>query len=87
MSDSNDRDMHNQSETTEMLKAQVRYAVREEMAQGLSDVVFRRTELGSAGHPGDAALQVCADVLSKELGWDENQAQRELTMVKRRFPR
>src|SRR6185437_10016205 len=41
---------------TQVLAAEVVYAAREEMAPCLADVVFRRTELGTAGHPGEAAL-------------------------------
>lgn len=64
-----------------VLKAAVRYAVREEMALKLADVVFRRTELGSAGNPGVAALMECAAVMADELGWDEATTQRELADV------
>ncbi len=45
-----------------VLKAQAVYAVRNEMAQKLADVVLRRTELGMLGHPGPDALRaVCRD--------------------------
>jgi glycerol-3-phosphate dehydrogenase len=87
MPDSGGRPIHAESESTKILKAEVRYAVREEMARRLSDVVFRRTELGTAGFPGDGPLEVCADLLSKELGWNENETQQEMGMVRRLFPR
>jgi glycerol-3-phosphate dehydrogenase len=64
-----------------LLKAEVLHGVRMEMAQKLSDVVFRRTELGSAGHPGKAALQACADAMSAELGWDNKRTCQELQEV------
>lgn len=64
-----------------VLKAEVIYAVREEMAQKLSDVVFRRTELGSAGYPGDRYLQLCAEIMSTELGWSRTRIQQELQEV------
>jgi glycerol-3-phosphate dehydrogenase len=35
----------------QVLDAQITYAIKEEMAQRLVDVVFRRTELGTAGPP------------------------------------
>jgi glycerol-3-phosphate dehydrogenase len=35
------------------IKAEVIHGVRQEMAQKLSDIVFRRTDLGTAGHPGE----------------------------------
>jgi glycerol-3-phosphate dehydrogenase len=50
-----------------VLKAEVVHAVREEMAQKLTDVVQRRTELGAAGPPDEAALGVCADLMGKSL--------------------
>jgi glycerol-3-phosphate dehydrogenase len=69
-----------------VLKAEVVHAVREEMAQKLSDVVLRRTELGTGGHPGDVALRACADVMAAELGWDETRRQKELREVRAAFP-
>jgi len=61
-----------------VLAAEVIHAVREEMALKLSDVVRRRTELGSAGHPGNAALRQCAKLMSEELGWDADQIENEI---------
>jgi glycerol-3-phosphate dehydrogenase len=63
------------------LKAEIVHAVREEMAQKLADVVFRRTELGTGGHPGGAALQSCADLMASELKWDRRHVEQELTEV------
>lgn len=51
-----------------LLDAQARFGVREEMAGTLSDLVFGRTDLGTAGHPGAARLERCARVLAGELG-------------------
>jgi glycerol-3-phosphate dehydrogenase len=64
-----------------IIKAQVIYAVREEMAQKLTDVVFRRTGLGTLGDPGKASLQTCASLMADELGWDAQRTQRELMEV------
>jgi len=61
-----------------VLKAEVAHAIKEEMAYTLSDVVFRRTDLATAAHPGEAALIECAEIMAKELGWDENKNQQEL---------
>ena len=46
------------------------HAVRREMAVTLSDVLLRRTGLGSAGDPGDAVVEACAGVMAGECGWD-----------------
>ncbi len=85
--DTGGRVTYNESESTKILIAEVQYGLREEMVQRLSDVVFRRTELGTVGDPGERPLKICADILSKELGWNENQTQQELAMVRRIFPR
>ena len=69
------------------IKAEVLHAVREEMAQKLEDVVFRRTDLGAGGHPGATALQVCADLMTLELEWNESRRQRELEELQVAFPR
>lgn len=70
------------SPDSEILEAEVIYAVREEMAIKLSDVVRRRTELGTAGCPEDAVLRVCADLVGHELGWDEQKRQAEIEETK-----
>ncbi|HSD09611.1 MAG TPA: glycerol-3-phosphate dehydrogenase/oxidase [Candidatus Binatia bacterium] len=71
---------------TEVTGAEVTFAVRREMAAKLADVVFRRTDLGAAGHPGDPALVAAAALVAQELGWDEARIESELAEVRRRFP-
>ena len=61
-----------------VLAAEVRHAVREEMASDLASVVLRRTELGTAGHPSRAVLEACADIVQSELGWSVARKQEEL---------
>jgi glycerol-3-phosphate dehydrogenase len=72
---------------THVLKAEVIHAVRQEMAQKLGDVVFRRTELGTGEHPGEKALQICANLMANELSWSESRVTIELDEVRANFPR
>jgi glycerol-3-phosphate dehydrogenase len=72
--------------TSPTLKAEVIHAVREEMAAKLSDCVFRRTDLGTAGDPGPSALRACAELMAGELGWSRERVESELTEVQTRFP-
>ncbi len=65
--------------------AQVIYAVRKELACALEDVIFRRTGLGTLGHPGDAALQKVARWMEKELGWTHVETQSQLDQVEAVF--
>jgi glycerol-3-phosphate dehydrogenase len=68
------------------LQAEVLHAVRCEMAQNLSDVVFRRTDIATGGYPGDEALAQCVRLLSQELSWSKETASREVNQVRARFP-
>ncbi|MFW2440715.1 MAG: FAD-dependent oxidoreductase [Arenicellales bacterium] len=64
-----------------VIAAEIIYSVRSEMAVSLSDVVFRRTGIGSAGHPGKALLEKIADLLARELSWSEEIKQQEINRV------
>jgi len=70
-----------------VIRAEVSHAVREELALTLPDVVFRRTELGTAGHPGADALETCAALMAQELGWDLARTARELEDTEAMFTR
>lgn len=67
------------------LRAEVVHGVREEMAVKLSDIVLRRTELGSVGHPGSQVLRLCAEVMAAELGWGRARVERELQQVQEAY--
>ncbi|MCP4423578.1 MAG: glycerol-3-phosphate dehydrogenase/oxidase [Chloroflexi bacterium] len=71
---------------TTVLKAEVVHAIRDEVAQKLSDIVLRRTDLGAGEYPGETAVQTCADLMAAELGWDERRTQQEIAEVKAEFP-
>jgi glycerol-3-phosphate dehydrogenase len=59
------------------------HAVREEMAVTLSDVVFRRTELGDPPGPDPAAVARAVQVVGDALGWDEERRVAEEATVLR----
>ncbi len=62
-------------------KAEVVYSIREEMAMKLTDIVFRRTELGTGSKPPRAALKECAAIAAQELDWDRKRVRKELDAV------
>ena len=66
-----------------VLPAEIIYAAREEMVVHLADVVWRRTELGSGGNPGEPVLRAVADLLAKELGWSEQREREEIEQTQR----
>ena len=66
----------------EML-AQVVYAARNEMAQSLNDIIFRRTGLGTLGHPGSEILEKIAHTAAAELQWDNSRIDSEIEAAER----
>jgi glycerol-3-phosphate dehydrogenase len=65
----------------EVWQAEVRYCIKEEMAQTLRDVVLRRTDLGSDGSPNESLLVACAQAMGDELNWGSNKLQEEIQFV------
>ena len=65
-----------------VLRAEIVYAVREEMAHKLADVIQRRTGLGVAGLPDETVLQNCANIMAAELGWSQTQKRQEIDEVR-----
>jgi glycerol-3-phosphate dehydrogenase len=65
------------------LEQRVRRAVTEEMAETLSDVVFRRTELGDPPGPDEDGVRLAARVAGDSLGWDDRRRAEEEAMVLR----
>lgn len=59
------------------LAERARHAVREEQALHLADAVLRRLDLGTAGPPPPADVDVVAAAMAGELRWDGARAERE----------
>lgn len=66
----------------EML-GQVVYAIRHEMALTLKDIIFRRTGIGTLGHPGNDVLNKVARVAAAELKWDKKKTEKELALAEK----
>lgn len=64
--------------TAGFLKAEVDYLIREEMASTLSDIVLRRTGLGTAECPPRKTLTAIADRMATILGWNEERTKKEI---------
>jgi glycerol-3-phosphate dehydrogenase len=73
------------SSARETIEAEVMFTVAREMALTLEDVVFRRTGLGTIGHPGGSCLARCASLMGVQLGWDAARVRAEIQRVEDRF--
>ena len=65
--------------------AEVLFAVRNEMAVTLNDVLFRRTGIGTIGHPGKDVLRRVAELAGKELGWDGDEIKTQIELAEKEF--
>jgi glycerol-3-phosphate dehydrogenase len=69
------------SPTCSVTRAEIVHAVRTEMAIHLADALVRRTEAGTGGHPGEAAVHAAAAVMAEELGWTAARVSEEIADV------
>src|ERR1700722_11484174 len=63
--------------------AQIAFALTEEMALTLEDVVMRRTGLGQFGRPGREVLEKAAGQMAAHLGWNESRKVTEIASLDR----
>jgi glycerol-3-phosphate dehydrogenase len=52
-----------------VLGVEILHAIRDEMALGLDDLLLRRLEIGSTGHPGNEVVRRCVEIAAPEWGW------------------
>ncbi|HKU17128.1 MAG TPA: FAD-dependent oxidoreductase [Steroidobacteraceae bacterium] len=69
------------------LLAEIRYAMEQEMAVKLEDVVMRRTELAAGSHPGRHALEAAAMTMGQHLRWSDSRIREELSATERTLSR
>jgi len=69
------------------IAAEAIFCARYEMLVHLDDFVFRRTGLGTIGNPGRIAMERCAALIGRELGWSTDRRKLEVEATISRFPR
>ena len=63
----------------------MKHFVQNEMAAKLSDIIFRRTDLGTAECPSLECLNRVADIMSDIMGWDASRKEIEIAEVLKRY--
>ena len=61
-----------------VLAAEIVFAIREEFAKTLTDIVFRRCMVGLDHDQGRPLYAAIADIAANEFGWDSNEKSRQL---------
>lgn len=78
-----DKKFANPLNTDGEMPAQALYAVKEEMARTLTDILIRRTGIGTLGNPGLNVLEAVAEIAARELKWSTTRVDHEMeTAVK-----
>jgi glycerol-3-phosphate dehydrogenase len=72
---------------TGAIRAEVLFAFRAELAQGLDDLLLRRTMVGYNSHVAIGADEAAAEVARRHLAWDEDRAREEVERYRRAIAR
>ncbi len=76
-------DINNQINDDNLIKTQIDYAIKEEMAQKLTDVIFRRLTLNFDDIKSN--LSQYSRIMAKELNWDDSKIKKEEDEVSSKF--
>ena len=66
--------------------AEIVFAIRFEGARRLTDVVLRRTDLGSGSCPSDACIEQCARIMRAEMDWSVETERLEIDNLRACYP-
>lgn len=64
--------------TVGVLKAEISFVLDNEMVSTLSDLLLRRTDIGSFELPKKETIDYCADLMATRLGWSETEKTRNI---------
>ena len=73
------------SQSPDLLKAEVRYFIRSEKAVRLTDVIRRRSSLGSAQCPPNSLLHEIAEFMADDLKWSADDCIKEVSGVQESY--
>jgi glycerol-3-phosphate dehydrogenase len=71
----------------DVLAAQIQYGLDKEKAQTLSDMLLRRTDLGSLGRPPQSTIDYCVARMAAHYEWDESRRERETQALESEYER
>ena len=72
--------------TTDTIKAELEFILDNEMVYTLSDLLLRRTDIGSFECPALETIEYCSDVIGEHLHWDSTQRAENIYKLKQHYP-
>jgi glycerol-3-phosphate dehydrogenase len=79
--------IHEWKEKEDVIKAKTIFSIKEEMANTLSDVILRRTEIGTSEMPQNSVIDLIANAMANELGWNEEKKKKEISQLMNHYPK
>lgn len=64
--------------SADVVKAELSYIIENEQVYRLSDLLLRRTDIGSFAQPAEATIAYCADVMAEYWHWNEPQREENI---------
>lgn len=68
------------------IRAELKFIIEHEMVYTLSDLLLRRTDIGSFACPESETIEYCADVMTESLHWEAQQRAVNIDELKRKYP-
>jgi glycerol-3-phosphate dehydrogenase len=69
----------------EQWKQLIRFFIKNESVFKLSDLIMRRTSLGSSSFPTDDVLNFISEIMKEQLDWSEEERLTEITSLKEKY--
>jgi glycerol-3-phosphate dehydrogenase len=73
--------------SSEAIKAELLYCIKNEYAYNLSDLLLRRTDIGSLKKPSEETINFCVSFMGKEIGWSESEKQNQINSLLKYYDR
>lgn len=72
--------------TSDTIKAELEFIVDNEMVFTLSDLILRRTDLGSFDCPQKETIEYCADFITEYFNWDTEKRTENIKQLMQHYP-
>lgn len=69
-----------------LLAAELEFVINNEMPYHLTDILLRRTGMGSLGPPSEKEIQFVSSIVAAELKWDDKRKKKEINQFKNNYP-
>ena len=73
--------------TEDVIQAELHYVLDYELTYTLSDLLLRRTDIGTIAIPKGETIDFCTELMAHKLGWDQQTVRENIATLVERYPR